>query len=133
MVECGIEKYKNQKNLCPLLLWFVNISLISKYAKSRPEGNNVLLSGNIGKGSSIYPWVYAGENVFSSSPSKSFPLCTSTDGCKGVGYGFNVGALFYGCRLWFQCRRVVLVVGANTGYVCEIIKRSKGISEGYHP
>ena len=31
--------------------------------------------------SSICPWVYAGENIFSSSPSKSFPRCTSTDGC----------------------------------------------------
>jgi hypothetical protein len=57
--------------------------------------------------SSICPWVYAGENLFPSAPSKSFPRCTLTDVCKGGGYGFNVGALLQGWRLWFQCRRVV--------------------------
>jgi hypothetical protein len=31
--------------------------------------------------SSIYWWAYAGENIFSSSPSKSFPRCMSTIGC----------------------------------------------------
>jgi hypothetical protein len=63
--------------------------------------------------SSICPWVYAGENLFPSSPSKSFPRCTLTDVCKGGGYGFNVGALLQGWRLWFQCRCVVVRVEAR--------------------
>jgi hypothetical protein len=62
--------------------------------------------------SSICPWVYAGENLFPSAPSKSFPRCTLTDVCKGGGYGFNGGALLQGWRLWFQCRRVVARVEA---------------------
>ena len=48
---------------------------------------------------------------FQAVPSQSFPQCTLTDGCKGGGYGFNVGALLQGWRLCFQCRRVVLRVG----------------------
>ena len=36
---------------------------------------------------------------------------------KGGGYGFNVGALLQGWRLWFQCRRVVLRVRARVSIV----------------
>ncbi len=87
-----------------------------------PDGGNSLARGDHAQEfpgqafegiSSICPCVYAGRNCFPSSSSKSFPRCALTDGCKGVDYGFNVGALLQGWRLWFQWRRVVLRVRAR--------------------
>ena len=68
-------KVKSFQNYLPFFYKIYNVSAMKMHQMATRIG------GTVRGVSSIYWWAYAGENIFSSPPSKSFLRCMSTNGC----------------------------------------------------